>query len=122
MIIFIAIEECTKADKASFHDFSGLEVIPENDTHTFINGTWKFLKRIESPWPMHVYTEHYIRGEWLVQAFDSFHYKDFCQSIKNPAEPWYYAFKGFKGCPIPEGVSFKRNYFCKKIKYCQNSF
>ena len=53
---------------------------------------------------MRIFAEHYIRGEWLVQAYDR-HYKDFCESIKNPVEPWYYATKDLKQCPIPGGVS-----------------
>jgi len=52
-----------------------LELIPENDITTFINGTWKFTKPVESPWPMRVFAEHYVRGEWLIQAYDR-SYKD----------------------------------------------
>jgi len=102
------LESCTKINKSSVNDITELELIPENDTMTFINGSWKFTKPVVGPWPMHIFAEHYVQGQWLVQAYDR-HYKDFCGSIKNPVEPWYYATKNLQGCPISAGVSKKND-------------
>ena len=98
------MERCSTFDKLPFNDLSELEFIPVNDTHTFVNGTWNFMKDINNPWPVHFFAEHYVQGQWLVQAYDR-HYKDFCDSLKNPIEPWYFMFKDRKGCPIKAGVS-----------------
>lgn len=87
----------------AIYDISDLKIIPENDTHTFINGTMKHLVEIKSPWTMHVHMEHYERGQWLLQAFTK-NFTDFCPEFRNPMQPWYYATKHLKGCPYPVGV------------------
>ena len=99
------MEDCTPPPETpSVHDFSKLKLIPVNDTHTFINGTWTFLKDIKSPWPVHITAEHFHRGHWTMRAFNRL-YKDWCFSMKNPMEPFYFGFKNFQDCPIKAGVS-----------------
>ena len=53
---------------------------------------------------MHVQTEHYERGQWLVQAYSKT-FKDFCPEMKNPLQVWYYLMKDVKGCIVPKGVT-----------------
>ena len=79
-------------------------MIPENDTHTFVNGSIKVMKEITSPWFIHAHTEHYERGKWLLQAYTK-DYKDFCTEMHNPTAPSYYVTKDYSACPIPAGVS-----------------
>lgn len=55
-------------------------------------------------WHLHLHTEHYERGKWLPQAYVQ-DIADYCKEIHNPVQPWYYATKDFKGCPIPKDVS-----------------
>lgn len=43
------MEICVEDDKrAGFICFSEFKIHIENDTHTFANGTWKFLKELKS--------------------------------------------------------------------------
>ncbi|KAL7043466.1 hypothetical protein ACKWTF_001522 [Chironomus riparius] len=105
VIIDEKIEKCVVEGydpNFEIYDISGLKIIPENDTHTFING--KMIQRVEvkSPWALHVHMEHYDRGEWLLQAFSK-NFTDFCPEFKSPIQPWYYATKHLKGCPTPVG-------------------
>ena len=95
--------------KFAIYDYSNFKIIPENDTHTFMNGTMKHLVDVKSPWAMHVHTEHYERGEWLLQAFTK-NFTDFCPDFKNPIQPGYYVTKNLKGCPAPAGVSQNKIY------------
>jgi len=53
---------------------------------------------------MHFHTEHYERGQWLLQAFTKT-YKDFCPEFKNPLQSWYYIVRNGKGCVVPKGVN-----------------
>ena len=105
-LIFLEQEKCIVDgyynDFETF-DYSDFHIIPENDTHTFINGSLKALLDIKTPWYIHVHTEHYERGKWLLQAFTRT-YKDFCPEFKNPLQVWYYITKNYEGCVIPKGV------------------
>ena len=95
----------TDDPKYNLFDASNFEIIPENDTHTFLNGSLKVLVDISSPWFLHTHLEHHVQGKWLLQAFTK-NISDFCPELKSPLQPWYYATKNLKGCPIPAGVSF----------------
>lgn len=95
-------------------DFSELELIPENDTHTFINGKWKMVNDLNSPWKGSLKMEKLIRGEWLVQAFNR-EYQDICPTLHNPAEPYYSVFKDVPGCPSKAGVGNFLRRFCAEI-------
>lgn len=109
---FLEIEDCTVGERSDFHDFSKLELIPYNDTHTFFNGTWKILREIKSPWKVRIFAEHYVQGKWFVEAYDKT-YRDFCKAFKNPLEPWYDVFKNLQGCPIPARVRLvNRSHKC----------
>lgn len=98
------IQDCTTPDtKAGFFDFSGLEIIAENDTHAYLNGSWKFLKEVSSPWVYVIYTERFERGQWNLFAFNK-RVPDFCKVIHSPTEPWYMIYKNVPGCPLKAGV------------------
>ena len=104
-IYFTVLEECApEGQHAGIFDFSEFELIPENDTHTFANGKWKFTKPLNIPWPGALITERYERGQWLVQAFNR-NYTDICPTLHRPTEPVYDIFKHVAGCPMPAGVS-----------------
>jgi len=100
-----AFEDCVAKNKAAnIFDFSELELIPENDTHTFINGKWKFNKPLRAPWKGSLTFERYERGQWHVQAVNQ-KYNDICDVLKRPMEPLYDVFKHVGGCPMEIGVS-----------------
>lgn len=44
------------------YEMFDLKLIPENDTLTLINGTWKFLKEVSRPWDQEIKLEMYERG------------------------------------------------------------
>jgi hypothetical protein len=84
-------------------DLSNFEIYAENDTHTFFNGSWKFLKDVSTPWYTHFYVERELRGSWVINSFDR-NNTDYCANIHNPLDPYYYMFKNVQGCPIKAGV------------------
>jgi hypothetical protein len=99
------LEGCLPAgEKAEMFDLK-LEFIPENDTLTLINGTWKFLKEVTRPWYQEVRLEMYDRGEWLLKAKKT--YFDMCNDIHNTFEPGHFLTKFFPACPIQAGVSLR---------------
>lgn len=105
-IIDEALEECvTEEDKAGIFDLSGLQVIAEDDTHAFMNGTWKFNKDLRAPWVYIIYTERFDRGEWSVYALNK-RIENFCAEMHDPLEPWYGIFKHVPACPALAGVSW----------------
>lgn len=79
-------------------------MIPENDTHTFLHGKWKFAKPLKAPWKGTLTFERYERGQWFVQAINR-KYSDICAILKNPMEPVYDVFKDIAGCPMEAGVN-----------------
>lgn len=91
-------------------DFSKIELIPVNDTHTFINGVIKFPKGAKEPWKVHIYAEIYERSEWLKQAVNH-HADNVCSTMFNPLYPSYPWTKTFPGCPLAENVSLKHSKF-----------
>lgn len=104
-----AIKDCTTPEtKAGVYDFTGMDVIAQDDTHAFLNGTWKFLKDVKSPWVYVIYTERFERGQWNVYAFNK-RVSDFCKVIHSPTESWYNIYKNVDGCPLKAGVSFNLN-------------
>lgn len=100
------IEICAKEDeRAGKFDLSELEIVATDDTHSFMNDTWKFTGDITAPWFYHMYCERYERGQWNVFAFNK-RVPNFCAAVHRPPEPWYNIFKKVHGCPIKNGVSF----------------
>ena len=109
------IEDCSEgSENARVIDFSNFKLVPVNDTHTYTNGSWKFLRPLQSPWHGSLKTEKYIRGEWLMQAL-SRQYADICESFHNPLEPFYDFTKDMDGCPAEKGVglNFLMDLFLK---------
>lgn len=98
-------EECVKPkDKAGIVDFTSIEVIAQDQSHSFLNGTFNFLKDLKAPWDYRMFTERYERGHWNVFAFNK-RVADFCAVMHKPSEPWYAIYKTIPGCPAAEGVS-----------------
>ena len=107
-IIYEDFEMCVDdpAEVAGKLDFSELEVFAESDTKVYLNGSMNFLKEVKKPWSWVVFTERFSRNQWNV---DSFYRKipDFCKSILNPLEPWYFITSKMtpNNCPFLAGVS-----------------
>lgn len=105
MILDEGFEKCVEPEEdANVFDFSNAEIVAESDTDVYFNGSVKFLKKVESPWFLHIYTEKFERGEWNVYAMNR-KIKDFCAVLHNPLEVWYRYSKNLKGCPLAAGVS-----------------
>lgn len=106
-IIYEDFEICVKPEeRAGKFDFSELHYIAESDTVVYVNGSWNIMEEVKSPWKTEMYTERFIRGQWVGEAF----YKkidDFCAVIQEPLQPWYKVTRKFKpkNCPFPAGVS-----------------
>lgn len=84
-----------------------MQLVPVNDTHTFINGTWRFMQDLAAPWRASCVAERYIRGKWFREAINR-QYNDLCKVWHSPSEPFYEVSKTQPGCPMKSGV--------KKIK------
>lgn len=98
------IENCSEpGESAGYYDITGVEIIIETDTDIYLNGTVIFLKEVTGPWKTRVYTEQYVRNEWVPAVIEK-KIPDFCQNIHSPSEPWYNHLKDQIGCPIPVGV------------------
>jgi hypothetical protein len=94
--------------EAKMFDMSSIQLIPQNDTHTFLNGTIKFLQDMKQKWRTRVYTEKKVQGQWLMQAFDRT-YDDLCVSMFSPLEPFHKYVKDMKKCPLQAAVSLLLN-------------
>jgi hypothetical protein len=72
-------------------------------------------KNIKSPWRILLEFEKYDRGEWLLQAKQTF--PDICPELRNKLSTAYFYTKHVPTCPIAAGVSFDNFLkFFKKIK------
>lgn len=101
------IEDCTEpGERAGYYDLSEVELIMETDTDIYLNGTFKFLHEVTAPWKARVYTEQFVRDQWVPSVIEK-KIPDFCQSLHSPTEPWYNHLKHVQGCPIPAGVFFQ---------------
>lgn len=89
-------------------------MVPVNDTHTFLDGKWKIIEDLDSPWKGRLTMEKYTQGQWLVQGFDR-KYDDICPTLHSPAEPIYNVFKNVPGCPSKAGVSLKDHLYFSVI-------
>jgi hypothetical protein len=98
------VEDCSEPGKhANIADFSGSEIVMESDTDFFLNGTFKFLKPLHSPWKVNVIGERWYRDQWVPGAEKKL--SDACGEMHNKAYPTYPFFEGQKGCPLEPGVS-----------------
>jgi hypothetical protein len=86
-------------------DFSEMELYPENDTHTFVNGSLRYRKEMKAPLTALFTCEFYMRGEWVMRSCNRSFF-DFCASFHMPQEGWFYYTKDYKGCPWKIGVIF----------------
>lgn len=70
---------------------SDFEMISTDDTHTYINGTLKFISDIKQPWKGKIYSEKYDRGQWVINVLDR-KYDYICGKIPDPMSPLYLYF------------------------------
>ena len=105
LIIDEKIENCAPPDQdAKVFDSSNVEFIAVADYEAYVNGSVKFLRKVESKIPLHVYTEKFDRGKWHLSVYDT-RREDFCSSWHDPKEVWYAKMKRHKGCPLEVGVN-----------------
>lgn len=85
-------------------DLSKLEIIPINDSATFLNGPFKILNEIKSPFKVLFTTKRLIKGQWVKGELNK-HIIDFCLTMKNRLDVFYPIAKHFKSrCPTKAGV------------------
>jgi hypothetical protein len=102
------LEKCVEPeDDDKLFDMDDLDVVIETDTDIFVNGSFKFLKRIESPLKLRVFSEQYVRSKWVISMIDR-RIPDACAVMHSPLEVWYKFYKEYPGCPFEAGV---RNLF-----------
>ena len=112
-IIYEDYEICVDDEhRAKKFDFSYLEIIAVSDYKVYLNGTWKILGDVKSPWAVTIFTEKYIRNQWSVVILNK-KIPDFCEVVQKITEPWYYVTSHFipKNCPFPAGVRVFVAYF-----------
>ena len=104
IIVDEKIENCAPPDQdAKLFDFSNFELIAVTDYETLINGSIKFLKKLDGKIPFHAYSEKFDRGQWHVSVYDA-RREDCCFSWHDSKEAWYAKLKRHKGCPLEVGV------------------
>ena len=97
------IENCAPPDQdAKALDTSNFELIAVTDYESYINGSIKFLKKLDGKIPFHAYTEKFDRGQWHMSVYNA--RRDFCSSWHDPKEVWYAKMERHKGCPLEVGV------------------
>lgn len=109
IIIYEDYEVCVEPEQhAGKLDFSELEIFAESDTKVYLNGSLIFMQDIDAPWRWYVFTERFDRDKWHIDTFTK-RIPDFCKSIQNPLEPWYFMTSKLehKNCPFPAGVTFR---------------
>lgn len=90
-------ENCASPEEdARALDFSNFEIVAETDTNVYTNGTVKVLIDFGKKLPFRVYAEKLQRdGKWMIDSLD-IKRSDFCASLYDPAEFWYWKTKGFR--------------------------
>lgn len=68
-------------------DYSGMELIAEDDYNVYLNGTLRVLNDMNGPIKTIFYTEKFDRGQWhkfgLLKKMD-----DWCPKMMDPLESW----------------------------------
>jgi hypothetical protein len=107
-VFYEKFEICVDTEElAGVLDFSEFQIIAESDTDVYLNGSLNFVKEVEAPWKAKIFTEKFDRNEWHIKALDK-KISDFCESIRDEKEPWYFVTSKFEPneCPFAAGVSF----------------
>lgn len=100
------IENCTPKDQfENVLGFSDLELVPINDTDTFINGTLKINKIIQEPLRVVFDFKRYFRGQWVLELKKT--YDNLCPDLHDPMSMVSFFTKYLPKCPMEAGVSFK---------------
>ena len=108
LIVDEKIENCAPPDQdAKAFDLSKYEFIAVTDYEGYVNGSVKFLRKIDGKIPFHVYTEKFDRGQWHMSVYNAVR-EDFCSSWHDPKEAWYTKMKRHKGCPLEIGVKITK--------------
>lgn len=97
------LEKCDSKANSPGAIEPNLEFIMDDNDVLYMNGTYYFHREIKK-WPMKFYTMRLVEGNWVSAPFQR-KVDDFCKSIHNPIEVWYFIFKQFRGCPIKKGVT-----------------
>lgn len=88
------------------YDISTLDVIAINDSVKVLNGTFKILSEIKSPFELRITTQRLIRGQWVNGEINRV-VNDFCVDMRNPLDALYTITKQLKNkCPFKPGVCF----------------
>lgn len=88
------------------YDISELEIIAINDTLNVLNGTFKVLSEMRSPFEYRITTQRLTRGQWVSGEINRV-VSDFCVAMQNRLDAVYTISKHFKNrCPFKPGVSF----------------
>ncbi|XP_055611663.1 uncharacterized protein LOC129758224 [Uranotaenia lowii] len=83
-------------------DFSGMEIIREEDGTIIADGKVKVLKDFNVPMKIYYYTKKLERGAWN-RGLLSRLVPDFCATMNNPVEPWYNVTRHLPPCPFKAG-------------------
>lgn len=85
-------------------DVSKVEVIAVNDSLTYLNGTFKILSNIKSPFKVSLTTQRFNRGQWVKGELNR-DILDFCFVMRNRLDIVYPLTKHIKSrCPVKAGV------------------
>lgn len=87
-------------------DISNLEVIAINDSLNVLNGTFKVLSEIKSPFVFRITSQRLTRGQWVSGEINRV-INDFCVTMRSPVDAVYTITKHLKNkCPFKPGVCF----------------
>ena len=105
IIVDEKIENCAPLGQdAKVFDMSNLEIIAVSDYEAYINGSVKFLKKVDGKIPFNIYNEKFDRGQWHISVFNA-RRSSFCKAWHDPKEIWYTKMKRLKGCSLQIGVN-----------------
>ncbi|CRK97122.1 CLUMA_CG010519, isoform A [Clunio marinus] len=95
-------EVCSpETDSYQTFDPTDMNLISVNDTHTYLNGTFRTLINMP-PWHARVFTEKLYGEKWEIFMFNR-NMPNFCSLWHLPTEVWYDITKKFQNCPFKVG-------------------
>lgn len=98
------LKDCTnEEERAGYFDLKELNIYVADDLKSYLNGTWKFLKDVNSPWHWLTIVEEFKRGAWVPWIIRR-NIPDWCAVMHSSSEVWYGIYKDQPGCPIKAGV------------------
>ncbi|KAL7013996.1 hypothetical protein ACKWTF_015690 [Chironomus riparius] len=103
----VACNDLVPGEEINAIDTTNLKVIRVNDTHSFYNGSMKFLIGFDKL-PGRIFYEKYHQGEWLMFGFSG-RYGNFCFTYHDRTQPFYYYMDHFPKCPVEDGTEWTFN-------------